>query len=648
MGRTSSGSIVSAILAILLLATTIVAPATAATKPVPPAAREAFERGLAAAEQQQWPLAIRYFREARNAAGSHFGDDERAALAWPALLYNLGLAHGKAGQELPAIAWLHAYLAAAPQAPNAEAVRKEIIRLDVATEAKIARIMREADASTSAADKGEADFRAGTARLFQAAGGDVEGAIKRGVRSDMAWSKYAESLARAGWVERAEEAVQRISDPEARDRLYSSYMVTGVLGRSTPQTPTSRREFDLARAFATRIGDPGRRATSVVLLLSKDFRAGDFPLAETTLIELRSPGVSAPETKSGELLLAMIKTAVTAKDFEAARGSADRLLKLRAWGMPAQTPNPVFDAVTMIPAAQLAQGDVNGAKAMAAKLAPSTTGPMRAALQAVLGTYESAREFVRTLSCGDDGRELKRRLVEWVIFVEVTTGAVPAAKTTATTTPPCGATPTTNRHDYVGALINALVRRGDLRGAAAAAKENAGVADPLALADLIRRAVGRDALVAIEQAVPLLVTDEYARSRIRLVLAEAYAARGATGDAERLRVEAARFLLVRPEYAPDVPSKMIATMARALEQSGDAAAARIMSGLARRDLVGEWLSKAQELSSREVAVDLPTALKTATQGKPSSEAAQELAFVGVKLAEEWFALRAVGLRTAEP
>jgi tetratricopeptide (TPR) repeat protein len=93
---------------------------------LPPQAQAELDRGLAAAEQKQWVLAIKHFAEAQNTAKTS-----------PQVLFNLGLAHDKAGHELAALAWLQAYLAAAPRADNANAIRKEIVRLDVATEAKI-------------------------------------------------------------------------------------------------------------------------------------------------------------------------------------------------------------------------------------------------------------------------------------------------------------------------------------------------------------------------------------------------------------------------------------------------------------------------------------------------------------------------------
>src|SRR5690348_16990201 len=71
---------------------------------LPPGAQEAFDKGVMAAKQQEWEIAIQSFQEARKTAPDA-----------PELFYNLGLAESKLpGRELRAIAWLGAYQAASP------------------------------------------------------------------------------------------------------------------------------------------------------------------------------------------------------------------------------------------------------------------------------------------------------------------------------------------------------------------------------------------------------------------------------------------------------------------------------------------------------------------------------------------------------
>ena len=89
-----------------------------AEAPLPAEAQQAFDQGQMAAGQGAWEIAILSFSEA-----------QRKAERDPRVLYALGVAHANAGHELAGAAWLSACLLAAPEAPNAEAVQKEINRL---------------------------------------------------------------------------------------------------------------------------------------------------------------------------------------------------------------------------------------------------------------------------------------------------------------------------------------------------------------------------------------------------------------------------------------------------------------------------------------------------------------------------------------
>ena len=103
-------------------------------KPTEKAADEALDEGLAAARQQQWAVAIRHFLKAQNARPTA-----------PEVLFNLGLAESKVpGRALRAMAWLQAYLLAAPNAANAEAVRTEIANLKVRVEGAIEKLVAQA------------------------------------------------------------------------------------------------------------------------------------------------------------------------------------------------------------------------------------------------------------------------------------------------------------------------------------------------------------------------------------------------------------------------------------------------------------------------------------------------------------------------
>jgi hypothetical protein len=94
----------------------LVAPIAAQTTEINEAAREPFERGLMAAQQQAWELAINHFMLA-------YERDRESPQIW----FNLGLASARVpGRELRAIGWLKAYVEKLPDAPKAQSVRDEI------------------------------------------------------------------------------------------------------------------------------------------------------------------------------------------------------------------------------------------------------------------------------------------------------------------------------------------------------------------------------------------------------------------------------------------------------------------------------------------------------------------------------------------
>ena len=120
-------------LAFICIANPITALAqTNAAAPLPPAAQQALDKGIIAAKVPDYPLAIRFFQEARKLAPQA-----------PVILLNLGIAESKIlGRELRAIAWFGAYLAAFPDGPNAAAVKQQIAVLDVKNQSNVSRLIK--------------------------------------------------------------------------------------------------------------------------------------------------------------------------------------------------------------------------------------------------------------------------------------------------------------------------------------------------------------------------------------------------------------------------------------------------------------------------------------------------------------------------
>ena len=104
---------------------------------MPPAAQEAMKKGVIAAKEKEWEIAIQSFHKAL--------DIVRKAEIWPRppeIFYNLGLAESKLpGRELRAIAWFGAYLSIATNAPNKAAVNDFITALQIKSEGNISRLL---------------------------------------------------------------------------------------------------------------------------------------------------------------------------------------------------------------------------------------------------------------------------------------------------------------------------------------------------------------------------------------------------------------------------------------------------------------------------------------------------------------------------
>jgi len=108
-------------------------------KPTPADIEKSFKKGLMAAEQGSWDVALKYFNEVLQADQFYFPG-----------YFNVGLVHEKTGNELAAIAWFQAYLHYVPDAPDRAQVEDEIARLELALETKIGKIVAQAEEAARA------------------------------------------------------------------------------------------------------------------------------------------------------------------------------------------------------------------------------------------------------------------------------------------------------------------------------------------------------------------------------------------------------------------------------------------------------------------------------------------------------------------
>jgi hypothetical protein len=120
-----------------------------------PEAEQALNRGLAATRQEDWDLAIKYFKKT-----------QKASPLAPEVLFNLALAYDKAeGADLLAAAYYRAYLAMVPEAENKDKIRARIEELLLSCESIARKLVRNAEMAFEEARKTFYEYDIGLAGL---------------------------------------------------------------------------------------------------------------------------------------------------------------------------------------------------------------------------------------------------------------------------------------------------------------------------------------------------------------------------------------------------------------------------------------------------------------------------------------------------
>ncbi len=211
---------------------------------LPPEAQEAMNKGLQAAKQQEWIIAIQSFQEALKSAKD--AEDVPGSF-YNQLFYNLGLAESKIpGRELRAIAWFGAYLAANPSAPNAAAVNDFITGLKIKNQGSLFRLIKtynDAAKHNSRDDHIPFDFES-IAGLWAKAG-DMPAAMKIADSFEDSWHKIEAR------INIAEAQAKTGDDAGARETLASATRTADLIQSALTKGHLLR---DIAEAQA-KIGD---------------------------------------------------------------------------------------------------------------------------------------------------------------------------------------------------------------------------------------------------------------------------------------------------------------------------------------------------------------------------------------------------------
>lgn len=298
------------------------------------------QQGLGAASRSDWPTATLRFTQAHLLAPDN-----------PVPLYNLGIAHASANHPTAAIAWLEAYLAAAPQSANAERIRVEIGRLrQLALDT-----MREyCETAETAVQQLRGDER-GRQRSSISYGCGISAMALAPVEDDSIRTRLASVLKYEGAYTAARGYLDRLTDTTARDNGLSE----------VAQALAAGQRYAEAREWASAISNPAKRTETLTTILQTE-RAAQ---ADTAMFERIRAGSFPTQPISTYLSKGRGYRWFDLAEQLARSGFYRELLEL------ATTPHERAEAVAEIAAVKLRSGDFDGARRHARELLASAPVP---------------------------------------------------------------------------------------------------------------------------------------------------------------------------------------------------------------------------------------------------------------------------------
>lgn len=244
--------------------------ARAAADGLTPEARTALARGVDAARQKQWLIAL-----------SNFEAAFKLAPGAPEVLFNLALLNDRIGErELRSTAWYRAYLAAAPDAGNRADVEARIKALEESARAGARRLIEKAIAANAALPVRSRTGVLQSILMAQGRIGDGQGGFASianaqalGIEPsnfDNLYGVLAQGCAAGGEFACIDEAVRRIGDNNARMNALATVVSTLLPYRMTE-----------ALAYASRVEGPNR-VLAYAAIARAQINAGDKTAARQT------------------------------------------------------------------------------------------------------------------------------------------------------------------------------------------------------------------------------------------------------------------------------------------------------------------------------------------------------------------------------
>lgn len=316
-----------------------------------PEAQEAMKKGIMAAKEQEWDIAIQSFQDARKFAPNA-----------PEIYYNLGLAESKMpSRELRAIAWFGAYLAAATNPPNAAAVNDVIAGLQIKNQGNLHRLIKTAQDSARKIPSPAHELR--EVAVLWTESGDLAAALKTDEFNNdpsahesllVAIAKaQAETGDRVGARQTLASARQTVD--LIQDAYYKSQSFVEVA-----ETQVETDDFAGAQSTSELIQEPFIRCQSQIAIASAQTKAGDIAGANQTLSSaLKSSDLIGPDDTKCEYKIGIAWVQIDTGDFSGARLT---LNSARKWAnaIPLQTEGAFLICAkeSRISEAQVRAGDI--------------------------------------------------------------------------------------------------------------------------------------------------------------------------------------------------------------------------------------------------------------------------------------------------
>jgi tetratricopeptide (TPR) repeat protein len=347
---------------------------------ISPDAQAAVDKGVIAAKEQEWEIAIQNFQDARKLAPNT-----------PEIFYDLGLAESKMpGRELRAIAWFGAYLAANPNAPNAAAVSNFITALQVKNQGNLNRMFK--TLQDSAVQVSTAPPALQSVAVLRAECGDINGALET---ADLCQNAGEKGLAQVGIgsVQITEGDISGANSTFAmaltngQNSTASAYNVLF----SVAEAQASAGEFMAAMHTADLISDAYWKNVAQKEIAEEQIKRGDMDGAQMTLAAAQKTAGLLTGAQKITCQTDIANDQVKAGGISGAKMAAESALSIARNMADDDSQKPL--ALSQIATVLAGAGDIEEAQSIASRIGDTAFNLKDYALAAVVNAQAKAGDY---------------------------------------------------------------------------------------------------------------------------------------------------------------------------------------------------------------------------------------------------------------